>query len=133
MRMKHLITAIISVVLLSSCRTIKTVERIENEVPIEQRYHKISDIYKLDSIFINTETNTYTKYDTVYKDRYITKHEIHNQYVRDTVRDTVQVPVKITVTKTNTEYTNILKWWQKALMFLGLIFILYIVIKLIRR
>lgn len=120
--MKHLtllIVCLLSVCILSSCRTQKQVETvyINNTRIIEDTIFKWDVDTVLDSIVI-TKTDTFTMYEK-YRTRIQKKIEYQTKYQTDTV---VKTEYK-TVTKT--EYKDKpLKWWQKILIYIGVIALL---------
>lgn len=120
--MKHLITIITGLLIVSllfSCKTQKQVETvyINNTRIIEDTIFKWDVDTVLDSIVI-TKTDTLTMYEK-YRTRIQKKVEYKTKYQTDTV---VRTEYK-TVTKT--EYKNKpLKWWQLMLMTMGVFFIL---------
>lgn len=121
--MKKLFIFLFCIISFTSCKTVKVIEKpIENN---SQEYiHNTDSIYIQDSIFINQ----YIKGDTVYKDRY--KYKYIHDVKHDTIlkKDSIQVPCYITKEK----ITNELTWWQKTLMWLGIIFIIFIMYKLVK-
>ena len=126
-----------------SCRTVKYIDRTvvdsaEIAVPITNTKIEYRDRFLYDSIYVHDSIFTLIKDDTVY----ISKNKETNRLVNktDTIikTDTIQVPVEITktVTKTETQVKEINKlyWWQKSLMYLGLIVlisgIVFLIIKI---
>ena len=126
----------------TSCKTVKYVDRTiidstEIEVPVTNTKIEYRDRFLYDSIYVHDSIFTLIKGDTVY----VSKNKETNRLVNktDTIikTDTIKVPVEITkiVTKTEVQVkeTNKLYWWQKSLMYLGLIiFISGIVILIIK-
>ena len=121
---------ILVIIALTSCRTVKYIDRIvvdstEIEVPITNTKIEHKDRFLHDSIYIHDSIFTMIKGDTVY----ISKNKEINRLISktDTIikTDTIQVPVEITktVTKTETQIKEInnLYWWQKIFMYFGLI------------
>ena len=141
--MRKLWLFILAIIILESCRTVKYVDRTivdstEIEVPIINTRIEYRDRFLYDSIYVHDSIFTLIKGDTVY----ISKNKETNRLVNktDTIikTDTIQVPVEITktVTKTETQVKEINKlyWWQKSLMYLGLIVlisgIVFLIIKI---
>ena len=134
---------ILVIIALTSCRTVKYIDRTvvdstEIEVPITNTKIEYRDQFIYDSIYVHDSIFTLIKGDTVY----ISKNKETNRLVNktDTIikTDTIQVPVEITktVTKTETQVkkVNKLYWWQKSLMYFGLIVlisgIVFLIIKI---
>ena len=134
---------ILVIIALTSCRTVKYIDRTivdstEIEVPITNTKIEYRDRFLYDSIYVHDSIFTLIKDDTVY----ISKNKETNRLVSktDTIvkTDTIKIPVEITKTVTKTEIqikeTNKLYWWQKSLMYLGLIVlisgIVFLIIKI---
>lgn len=128
---------------LTSCRTVKYIDRTvvdstEITVPITNTKIEYRDRFLYDSIYVHDSIFTLIKDDTVY----ISKNKETNRLVNktDTIikTDTIKVPVEITKTVTKTETcvneVNKLYWWQKILMSIGgivfVLIIIYIVLKI---
>ena len=141
--MKKVWLFILIIIALTSCRTVKSIDRTivdstEIEVPIINTKIEYRDRFIYDSIYVHDSIFTMIKGDTVY----ISKNKEINRLISktDTIikTDTIHVPVKIskTVTKTETkvEEANKLYGWQKSLMYLGLIVlisgIVFLIIKI---
>ena len=141
--MKKIWLFILIIIALTSCRTVKPIDRTivdstEIEVPIINTKIEYRDRFIYDSIYVHDSIFTMIKGDTVYISK---KKEINRLISKtDTIikTDTIHVPVKIskTVTKTETkvEEANKLYGWQKSLMYLGLIVlisgIVFLIIKI---
>ena len=134
---------ILVIIALTSCRTVKYIDRTvadstEIEVPIINTKIEYRDRFLYDSIYVHDSIFTLIKDDTVY----ISKNKETNRLISktDTIvkTDTIKIPVEITKTVTKTEIqikeTNKLYWWQKSLMYLGLIVlisgIVFLIIKI---
>ena len=145
--MRKLWLFILAIITLASCRTVKYVDRTiadstEIAVPITNTKIEYRDRFIYDSIYVHDSIFTLIKGDTVY----ISKNKETNHLVNktDTIikTDTIQVPVEITKTVTKTvtkteiqvKEVNKLYWWQKSLMYLGLIVlisgIVFLIIKI---
>ena len=128
---------------LTSCRTVKYIDRTvvdstEIAVPITNTKIEYRDRFLYDSIDVHDSIFTLIKNDTVY----ISKNKETNRLVNktDTIikTDTIKIPVEITKTVTKTEIqikeVNRLYWWQKSLIYLGLIVlisgIVFLIIKI---
>ena len=141
--MRKLWLFIMVTIVLTSCRTIKyidrtTVDSTEIAVPITNTKIEYRDRFLHDSIYVHDSIFTLIKGDTVY----IYKNKETNRLVNktDTIikTDTIKVPVEITKTVTKTETcvneVNKLYWWQKILISIGgivfVLIIIYIVLKI---
>lgn len=125
--MIRVISIIICLVLLYSCSSTKYIDR---EVPIETiRTEQLLQKQK-DSIYIHDSINIYTNNDTIFQ----TKYRYIYKYLTkvDTICkvDTVQVPIRVTTTKIR-EVNKIHKY-QLVLMYLGGIFVLIILYKIVK-
>lgn len=135
--MRKLWLFIIVTLALTSCRTVKYIDRnavdsTEIAVPITNTKIEYRDRFLYDSIYVHDSIFTLIKGDTVY----ISKNKETNHLINktDTIvkTDTISVPIEITkiVTKTETcvKEVNKLHWWQKILMSIGgIVFILIII------
>ena len=141
--MRKLWLFIIVTLALTSCRTVKYIDRTvvdstEIAVPITNTKIEYRDRFLYDSIYVHDSIFTFIKGDTVY----ISKNKETNRLVNkdNTIikTDTIKVPVEITKTVTKTEIqikeVNRLYWWQKGLIYLGLIVlisgIVFLIIKI---
>lgn len=141
--MRKLWLFIIVTLALTSCRTVKYIDRnvvdsTEIAVPITNTKIEYRDRFLYDSIYVHDSIFTFIKGDTVY----ISKNKETNHLINktDTIvkTDTISVPIEITkiVTKTETcvKEVNKLCWWQKILMSIGgivfILIIIYIVLKI---
>ena len=141
--MRRLWLFIIVTLILTSCRTVKYIDRTvvdstEIAVPITNTKIEYRDRFLYDSIYVHDSIFTFIKGDTVY----ISKNKETNRLVNkdNTIikTDTIKVPVEITKTVTKTKIcvkeVNKLYWWQKILMSIGgivfVLIIIYIVLKI---
>lgn len=141
--MRKLWLFIIVTLALTSCRTVKYIDRnvvdsTEIAVPITNTKIEYRNRFLYDSIYVHDSIFTLIKGDTVY----ISKNKETNHLINktDTIvkTDTISVPIEITkiVTKTETcvKEVNKLYWWQKILMSIGgivfILIIIYIVLKI---
>ena len=141
--MRKLWLFIIVTLALTSCRTVKYIDRnvvdsTKIAVPITNTKIEYRDRFLYDSIYVHDSIFTLVKGDTVY----ISKNKETNHLINktDTIvkTDTISVPIEITkiVTKTETSVkeVNKLYWWQKILMSIGgiafILIIIYIVLKI---
>ena len=113
--MKNFIITIILVTILCSCKSTKyievpvEVEKIKTEYIID---HRVDSIYEKDSI------NIYSKNDTIF----IHKERIRNKFIykTDTIIKTDSIPYLVETKTVTTKEVNVLKWYQKILMYLGI-------------
>ena len=141
--MRKLWLFLIVTLALTSCRTVKYIDRTVVDstkiaVPITNTKIEYRDRFLYDSIYVHDSIFTLIKNDTVY----ISKNKETNRLVNktDTIikTDTIKVPVEITKTVTKTETcvneVNKLYWWQKILISIGgivfVLIIIYIVLKI---
>ena len=141
--MRKLWLFIIVTLALTSCRTVKYIDRnvvdsTKIAVPITNTKIEYRDRFLYDSIYVHDSIFTLIKGDTVY----ISKNKETNHLINktDTIvkTDTISVPIEITkiVTKTETSVKEVNKlcWWQKILMSIGgivfILIIIYIVLKI---
>ena len=105
-----------------SCTTTKIVE-----VPVETIKTEYIEQVKYDSIYSKDSIYIMQKGDTIYNNKvqYLYKYK----YLRDTINITDTIPKIVTVK--DTQYVNQLYTWQKLLIFIGMGFILYWIIKLV--
>lgn len=93
-------------------------------VPIETVKTEYKDIFVKDSVYLKDSIFVSQKGDTVFYTKFQTKYKY--KYLRDSVfiNDTVTVKVPIpTVVKTNE-----LSWFQKSLMYSGVLAILFLLL-----
>ena len=113
--MKKIIVALIIICSFISCKTItKTIE-----VPVEVVKKEYIHDVKIDSFIVKDSIDRYIKGDTCY----IYKEHTKYQYLirRDTVLKTDTVPKIVTTTIEKKVEVNHIYWWQKLLMWLGVI------------
>ena len=141
--MRKLWLFIIVTIVLTSCRTIKYIDRTivdstEIEVPITNTKIEYKDRFLYDSIYVHDSIFTLIKGDTVYISKNKETNRLINKAGTIIKTDTIKIPVEITKTVTKTEIqvkeVNKLYWWQKSLMYLGLIVlisgIVFLIIKI---
>lgn len=112
---------LIILVLLVSCSTVKYVDR---EVPVEIIKKEYVYNTKIDSVIIKDSVDRWLSGDT----QYIYKERIKYRYVSkvDTIIKTDSIEVPIEIKTTEIKEVNKIKWYQKALMGLGGIFLLFL-------
>ena len=113
--MKNFIITIVLVTILCSCRSTKYVE-----VPVEVEKIKTEYVvdHRVDSIYERDSLNIYSKNDTIF----IYKERARNKFIykTDTVIKTDSIPYLVETKTVTTKEVNILKWYQKILMYLGI-------------
>lgn len=138
--MNKLILIFLTFIMYTSCGTVNSIEKVEKintevEVPIVNSKTHYRDIIQYDSIYIHDSIYVFVKGDTVIK--YVEKITTKFIYKSDTIIkiDTVSVPVNVTNTISKVETKNIevnkLYWWQKSLMYLGILVLTFGIIYLI--
>ena len=138
--MRKLWLLILVLITFTSCKTVKYIDRTitdstEVQIPITNTKIEYRDRFLYDSIYIHDSIFTLIKGDTVY----ISKNKETNRLINksDTIikTDTIKVPIQTTktVTKTVTQIkeVNKLYWWQKGLMYFGLVILIYGIVILI--
>lgn len=117
---------LLTLLLCISCKTkYQYVEVPKETIKVEYKDKLIHDsIYNIDSIYIKE------KGDTVY--HYQTKFQYKYKYIRDTVynKDTIKVTTVKPVEVTKEIVTNKIKLHQKIFIWLGGVFVLFIIYKL---
>lgn len=101
----------------SSCRTIE----VTKEVPVITEHTSVqhhTDIIR-DTLMMRDSIYHYVQGDTVIIERWHRTVNVNKIVVADTIRDTI--PQVVTVSKTEIREVNKLRWWQKGLMWVGVI------------
>ena len=111
-----------------SCRTVT--KTIEVEKPIEKIRTEYVDKVKYDSLYLHDSVFVSIKNDTTYI--YKEKIRYKYKYLRDTISIIDSIPVPINIKETVIEEVNVLHTWQKILMALGIGFIIFVIVKLIK-
>lgn len=112
-----LLALLIMSITCSSCRTIE----VTKEVPVITEHTSVqhhTDIIR-DTLMMRDSIYHYVQGDTVIIERWHRTVNVNKIVVADTIRDTI--PQVVTVSKTEIREVNKLRWWQKALMWLGAI------------
>ena len=106
-----------------SCKTTTKVV----EIPVETIKTEYIEQIKYDSIYHKDSIYIMQKGDTIYNNKiqYLYKYK----YLRDTINITDTIPKIVTVK--DTQYINQLYTWQKLLMVIGVVLILYWIVRLI--
>ena len=118
--MRNVLYIVISLIVLSSCGTTKHIHDVQEvEVPVIKTKIEYRDRLIYDSLYVRDSIYMQIKADTVYK--YVEKNNTRYLYKRDTitVKDSIPVPVTLEKTVTETKEVNVLHWWQKVLMTIG--------------
>ena len=119
--MRKLILLIFLIFLTIGCRTTKYVE-----VPVEKIHTEYIDKLKLDSIFIHDSIYIFQKGDTIfkYKEKVQYKYLIQTKYTdtSKTIEKTDTIIKTIPIYKD--KLVNHLKWWQKSLMYIGVLVVI---------
>ena len=123
--MKRLVFVILTILMLSACRTTTRIVEVPVEV-IKKEY--IYDT-KIDSVYIRDSIDRWQKGDTLYITKWHTKFKYINKV--DTLIKTDSIP-KIVLVEKEVEVNHIY-WWQKILMWVGGILLIYIIISLIHK
>lgn len=123
--MKKLVFIMLAILMLSACRTTTRIVEVPVEV-IKKEY--IYDT-KIDSVYIRDSVDRWQKGDTLYITKWHTKFKYINKV--DTLIKTDSIP-KIVLVEKEVEVNHIY-WWQKILMWVGGILLIYIIISLIHK
>ena len=118
--MKRLVFVILTILMLSACRTTTRIVEVPVEV-IKKEY--IYDT-KIDSVYIRDSVDRWQKGDTLYITKWHTKFKYINKV--DTLIKTDSIP-KIVLVEKEVEVNHIY-WYQKLLMWLGGITIVLLII-----
>ena len=123
--MKRLVFVMLTILMLSACRTTTRIVEVPVEV-IKKEY--IYDT-KIDSVYIRDSVDRWQKGDTLYITKWHTKFKYINKV--DTIVKTDSIPKIVPVVKE--VEVNHIYWWQKILMWVGGILLIYIIISLIHK
>ena len=104
-----------SLLLLAACSP--RIVEVERPVIVEQTHTQTHTDIVRDTLMMRDSVYHYVKGDTVVIERWHHTQQVNRWVVADTVRDTI--PRVVTVTRTETREVNRLRWWQKAMMWLG--------------
>ena len=117
--MKKLVFVILTILMLSACRTTTRIVEVPVEV-IKKEY--IYDT-KIDSVYIRDSVDRWQKGDTLYITKWHTKFKYINKI--DTLIKTDSIPKIVSVEKK--VEVNHIYWYQKLLMWLGGITIILLI------
>lgn len=121
--MRNIILALISCICLIGCKSIQYVP-VENTVVKTEYKNSVSydSIYFTDSVYIREKNDTVYIENIKYRYKYVSN--IDTIVKNDTITNTIIQEVEVI------KEVNKLKWWQTALMALGVLSLVYIIIKI---
>ena len=121
--MRSIILALISCICLIGCKSIQYVP-VENTVVKTEYKNSVSydSIYFTDSVYIREKNDTVYIENIKYRYKYVSN--IDTIVKNDTITNTTIQEVEVI------KEVNKLKWWQTALMALGILSLVYIIIKI---
>ena len=121
--MRNIILALISCICLIGCKSIQYVP-VENTIVKTEYKNSISydSIYFTDSVYIREKNDTVYIENIKYRYKYVSN--IDTIVKNDTITNTTIQEVEVI------KEVNKLKWWQTALMALGILSLVYIIIKI---
>lgn len=114
--MKNLVYVIVLLIALTACKPVKQIV----EVPVETVRTEYIHNTKVDSVFVKDSVDRWMKGDTVFIYKEHTKYKYLN--LTDTVVRTDTIPKIVKVETIKEVKVNYIKWYQKALMWVGVIF-----------
>lgn len=106
--------------LLSGCSP--RIVEIEKPAIVEQTHTQTHTDIVRDTLVWRDSVYHFVKGDTVVIERFHNTVRIERVGISDTLRDTI--PRIVTVTETRIVEKNVLHWWQSALMWSGVVFLL---------
>lgn len=95
---------------------------VEKPVIIEQTHTQTHTDIVRDTLVWRDSVYHYVKGDTVIIERWHNTQQINKWVVTDTIRDTI--PRVVTVTETRVQKVNVIHWWQRVLMWSGVVALL---------
>ena len=121
--MRNIILALISCICLIGCKSVQYVP-VENTIVKTEYKNSISydSIYFTDSVYIREKNDTVYIENIKYRYKYVSN--IDTIVKNDTITNTTIQEVEVI------KEVNKLKWWQTALMALGVLSLVYIIIKI---
>ena len=121
--MRNIILALISCICLIGCKSIQYVP-VENTIVKTEYKNSVSydSIYFTDSVYIREKNDTVYKENIKYRYKYVSN--IDTIVKNDTITNTIIQEVEVI------KEVNKLKWWQITLMALGVLSLVYIIIKI---
>ena len=121
--MRNIILALISCICLIGCKSIQYVP-VENTVVKTEYKNSVSydSIYFTDSVYIREKNDTVYIENIKYRYKYVSNVDtiVKNDTITNTTIQEVEVIKEV----------NKLKWWQTALIALGVLSLVYIIIKI---
>ena len=130
------VAVIIALVVLAlvcfSCRTKYITETEYKEVPVVMHDTVAKNIWRIDTTIVKDSVYFAVKGDTIYKERYNTKWRI--KVAHDTINKVVEKPVEVVRNSVKTEKKDVnrIYWWQKVLMLIGGLSLIYLVVQLVK-
>ena len=130
------VAVIIALVVLAlvcfSCRTKYITETEYKEVPVVMHDTVAKNILRIDTTIVKDSVYFAIKGDTIYKERYNTLWKI--KVAHDTINKVVEKPVEVVrnSVKTETKEVNRIYLWQKVLMLIGGLSLIYLVVQLVK-
>ena len=130
------VAVIIALVVLAlvcfSCRTKYITETEYKEVPVVMHDTVAKNIWRIDTTIVKDSVYFAVKGDTIYKERYNTLWKI--KVAHDTINKVVEKPVEVVrnSVKTETKEVNRIYLWQKVLMLIGGLSLIYLVVQLVK-
>ena len=121
--MRNIILALISCICLIGCKSVQYVP-VENTIVKTEYKNSISydSIYFTDSVYIREKNDTVYIENIKYRYKYVSN--IDTIVKNDTITNTTIQEVEVI------KEVNKLKWWQTALIALGVLSLVYIIIKI---
>lgn len=121
--MRNIILALISCICLIGCKSIQYVP-VENTIVKTEYKNSISydSIYFTDSVYIREKNDTVYIENIKYRYKYVSNIDTITK--NDTITNTTIQEVEVI------KEVNKLKWWQTALIALGILSLVYIIIKI---
>ena len=121
--MRNIILALISCICLIGCKSIQYVP-VENTIVKTEYKNSVSydSIYFTDSVYIREKNDTVYIENIKYRYKYVSNVDtiVKNDTITNTTIQEVEVIKEV----------NKLKWWQTALIALGVLSLVYIIIKI---
>ena len=112
--------------LLSGCSP--RIVEVEKPVIVEQTHTQTHTDIVRDTLVWRDSIYHFVKGDTVVIEKWHNTVRIERVGISDTLRDTI--PRIVTVTETRIVEKNVLRWWQKVLMWAGIVGIVFIVVRI---
>ena len=119
-------------VVLCGCKTKYITETEYKEVPVVMHDTVEQNIWRIDTTIVKDSVYFAIKGDTVYKERYNTKWRM--KVAHDTINKVVEKPVEVVRNSVKTEKKDVnrIYWWQKVLMLIGGLSLIYLVVQLVK-